>query len=693
MSNINKLLYLTGVASEYLDYSGQQQHVSWQVQLAALRGAGHDISDEDAIDQALYEIDVKPWLQCLNAFYVVAEKRKTITFHSHPEQLHEPIQWQFLTEGGRILDGAIVPAELPECGDYYYQSIRYSAREFTLPEGVEAGYHQLIFQCAEQQQQATVALCPTACHAFPVDEKRWGVSCQLYTLRSENNWGMGDFSDLQQLIGLAAAQGADFIGLNPLHALCNDADSISPYSPSDRRFINPLYISIEWAVQTLQFLATAQWQSETFTSQLTELRSTALIDYARVSQLKYQAFDQLYLHFIQQHLTEGSQVYNDFLNFVTEQGDALRTFCLYEVEHNSQSQWFSDDLRFYQLLQWLAFEQLTQCQQHTQKSKMGIGLVGDLAVGSIKKGCEVQSNPALFIERITIGAPPDPLASSGQDWGLPVVNPLTMRSQNYRHFMSLIRANMVSVGALRIDHVMALMRLWWCIPEVNSGEKEGLYVYYPMTELLGLLRLESQRNRCAIIGEDLGIVPEQMRQALQESGIYSNNLMYFEQYHDRAFKAPSQQLPEALLMVTNHDVATLAQWWSAEDIQCRLELGLLGDADRFVRLCEERASDKQQLFNWLAEHRLLPQSWQERDLGRELDYDLCRAIHQLNARSASHLLSIQLEDLQLMKQPVNIPGTYKEYPNWQRKQARDAQDIFSDSRVLNILRVIDKERK
>ncbi|QIB65198.1 4-alpha-glucanotransferase [Kineobactrum salinum] len=689
MDELEKLLYLTGVSSQYLDYGGERREVPAAHRLQALRVMGYVPDDPAAVRAAVAELDEAHWRQWLDPCYVVAAARPGLQLHCHPRELAECLQWQLSTAEQEVARGEWRPGVEPEVGDYHSDGVRYSARELVLP-ALQPGYYTLRMWHRERTESSQVMACPERCFdAADPDQRLWGVSCQLYTLRSGRNWGIGDFTDLRQLLDLAAGAGADLVGLNPLHAPCSDSpDAASPYSPSDRRFINPLYIDPEqlpeWAaVATGE--AVGHWQES-----CRQLRSEALVDHERVAQLKYAAFEALFDQFVSMQAATARG--RRFAEFEAAGGASLSGFADYEADHNPFADRHRQDPRFHSWLQWLAITQLTACQQHARSIGMRVGLMRDLAVGSVVRGCEVQQTPGLYLPGATIGAPPDPFAHAGQDWGMPVLHPQRLRQQCYRQFIELLQCNMLASGALRMDHVMSLLRLWWCLPATETGAAAGLYVYYPLQELLALLRLESWRNQCAVVGEDLGVVPAELRLRMHESGVYGNRVLYFEQHHDRRFKAPAEHQDEVLLMVSNHDVPALADWWQGSDLQRRQQLGLVADEAALAGLLQERITDKRRLLEALAAEALLPASWSGAAPDRVFDMALCSAIHRFCARSRSRLLLLQLEDLQLMREPVNIPGTYREYPNWRRKQALDTDAIFAAPAVRQLLAAVNQER-
>ena len=702
MDALEKLLYLSGVAAEYLDYAGERQLVADSDRLRVLMALGYQPDAEQQIAEAVYELDAEPWTHWLKPFYVVAEGDEAIYIHCHPEQLSIPLFWTLTLESGAQKSGRLIPAESQETGDYYLDGVRYSARELRLG-GLAAGYHSLLMHQADSShtEEAQLIVSPQHCYErVSPDEKLWGISCQLYTLRSPHNWGIGDFGDLKQLIEKAAGSGAAFIGLNPLHILCSDTpEVVSPYSPSDRRFINPLYIELQ-ALPEFEHsdeIQTLMQRAETMQT-LERLRAVQWVDYSAISELKYRLFELVYHDFLECEVVIKSERARQFHRFIVHGGEALEQIASFEVHHNAYANSYSQDPKFYCFLQWLASQQLAACQSLTQELGMTIGLLGDLAVGSVAGGCEVEQNPQLYVADVTIGAPPDPFSSTGQNWGLPVMNPVAMRKQHYHHFIELLRANMTSVGGLRIDHVMLLMRLWWCLPEEGgeAPQASGVYVYYPLHDLMSIVRLESCRNRCVIIGEDMGVVPEEFRHEMNGSGVYGNDLLYFNQYWDGRFKAPHEMREKALLLVTNHDVPTLSDWWSGDDLQRRYDLGVIESEDALVKLCQQREKEQWHLLEWLADVDLLPAS---RPLGvassvaTAMDMELCEALHRGCGRSQSALMLLQLEDLQLLRLPVNIPATNLEYPNWRRKQECTLDEIFNSSAVADLLQAVNKERQ
>jgi len=695
LSKLEKLLYLRGVAAEYFNYSGDRIVVPHETRLKLLEAAGYDVADEQAIERAIFELDALPWQSWLKPLNILGlGDAEYVDIRVHPDEINSPFEWHIATEDGELLSGQFTPAELPEVGEYYIEGVRYSAHRQAITK-LPPGYHEIKLSCEQKQAKAVLAVAPQRCFDIPSagPERLLGITCQLYTLRSGRNWGMGDFSDLVELIELSAAAGMDLIALNPLHAPhMAGADFASPYSPSDRRFLNPLYIDPEqvpdfWESKTVA----RQFGCPSFQQKIEDLRAQPLVDYNGVAAAKYTIFEAMFEHFSQHRLQTDSARAQAFTLFVQQHGQALQDFSRHESTHGGLLLLSAKDPRFHQYLQWLAQEQLQQCQTLALERGMAIGLMGDLAVGAVKGGAEVEGKPALFRTGATIGAPPDPFTQEGQDWNLPVLDPITLQRDNYQHFIELLRASMSWCGALRIDHVMALLRLWWCLPN-NAG---GAYVYYPLEDLFALLRLESHRNQCLIVGEDMGVVPDELRARMKATGVYSNKLFYFERTPDQQFSQPQHHQADALLMVTSHDVSTLAGWWNGTDLHIQAECGLLDIEHELNGQLQQREDDKLKMLAWLQSQQLLPAEWGETGTASDKPFDisLCGAVLRANARSHSRLMLFQLDDLQLVQEPVNIPGTYRQYPNWRRKQKLATEAVFRDPQIQALVASTYQERK
>lgn len=552
----------------------------------------------------------------------------------------------------------------------------------------------------EQKDSTEAPAIELAAHCYqPVvlqnDGRIWGLTVQLYSVRSQRNWGIGDFSDLAALVDRVAAAGGDFIGLNPLHALFPDNPAhISPYSPSHRAFLNVLYIDVEAVPEFAACMAArSRLASADFQTRLATLRATEVVDYLGVAEAKFEILPLLFAEFKQ----AGGTRERAFANWRRQQGEALERHARYEAlqahfrktagawgwpawpkeYHDPDAQavtdfatTHADAVSYSAWLQWIADAQLAAVAAHTKHRGMAIGLYQDLAVGANSGGSEVWSWQSIFAIAnggASTGAPPDELNLLGQDWGLPPFVPHRLSAVGYRPFIDILRANMKHAGALRIDHVMGLTRLFWVPPDTPATE--GAYVHYAFDALLGLVAHESLRNECLVIGEDLGTVPEGFRERLFEAGILSYHPLIFERYPDGQFRLPADMPRQALVAASTHDLPTLAGFWRGIDLDVRTRLMLFPSDELRQRLIAEREWDRGRLLWALEREGLLPDGVSKDPAAMpELSPDIIAAIHTYLARSEAMLLVVQPEDLFGLTEQINVPGTLEDqHPNWQRK--------------------------
>ncbi|WP_370553140.1 4-alpha-glucanotransferase [Edwardsiella tarda] len=594
-------------------------------------------------------------------------------------------------------------------------------KQLVLPPQLPLGYHRLQLSEGEQQWHCPLIITPARCHepdALLTGRKLWGACVQLYTLRSASNWGIGDFGDLAQMVGQIAQRGGAFIGLNPIHALYPaNPDSISPYSPSSRRWLNIIYIDVNHVAE-FQHSEAAQrwWQDEGTRQRLAAVRASDWVDYPAVYALKLEGLRLAFQAFNAQANDARTQA---FQRFVQRGGTSLQHQAAFDaLHHHLQSQdaqmwgwpvWppalrradspevaqfcrqHQQEVTFFLWLQWLADSQLADCYQQANQHAMPIGLYRDLAVGVAQGGAETWSEPELYCLRASVGAPPDILGPLGQNWGLPPMDPHTLHALGYQPFIEMLRANMRHCGALRIDHVMSLLRLWW-IPQGESAS-EGAYVQYPLDDLLAILALESQRNRCMVIGEDLGTVPVEIIAKLREYGVYSYKVLYFERDSDNVFRAPQSYNVQAMATVTTHDLPTLHGYWQADDLRLGERLGLYPDREVLAELYQDRAAAKQGLLDGLHHYGCLPRRTGRHAERMTMTPCLSRGVQRYVADSASALLGLQPEDWLNMTSPVNVPGTCDEYPNWRRKLSATIEEIFNNDQINRLIKDLDKRRR
>ncbi|WP_310220596.1 4-alpha-glucanotransferase [Neorhizobium sp. 2083] len=531
----------------------------------------------------------------------------------------------------------------------------------------------------------------------------WGVSLQLYELRSARNWGIGDFEDLLAMVDLAGSLGADFIGLNPLHApFLADPDRCSPYEPSNRQQLNPLYIAVD---KVPGFVSAPKLENR-----LEELRRTDLVDYVRVAETKLGVLRDLW----QAWRNAGDDDRRAFEAFVKERGDPLRRHALFETISASMAKrgagagWLAwpeefqrpdsaavadfagehaDEVRFHMWLQWLAHRQLTQAADRARNAGLRIGLYLDLAVGEAMDGSATWSEQGTYIAKATIGSPPDPFATQGQDWHLAAFHPSAIACGKEPPYRQMLRAAMRYAGAIRIDHAAALRRLF--LVPLESRPDGGAYVDYPQQDLLRIIAEASAEYQCLVIGEDLGILPEGLQDDLAQAQILSYRILSYERDGD-SFK-PAQDYPVlALACISTHDHQTLAGWWRGADIKVRAEHGIV-PPDVTERHIEERKHERADLKEVLQQAGMASPQQSRHDTKEKLE-SLVISAHRFIARTPSLLAAVRLADLTSEKKPTNVPGTSDGYPNWKPKLSVSIEALKEVPLLQAIAEVMREER-
>src|ERR1700726_3107495 len=608
-----------------------------------------------------------------------------------------------------------------------------SAERFAmaLPTGLPLGYHLLEVEADGIIARADLIVAPDRCY-LPAElgpgSRSWGLGGQLYGLRSERNWGIGDFTDLAELARVAGGCTASVVGINPLHALfAAEPRHISPYSPSSRSQLNYLYIDVTAVTgfaedEAIRELTGGQWFGATHWA----ARSAAeFIDYGAVAACKRSVLEALFRRFRSCDLgangTANSTAGRAFRDFQQSAGQSLADFAVFEALHEHhfrekrQFSWHSwpapmrdprspqvaafaaahrDRVEFFQFLQWEADRQLAAASRAGREAGLSIGLYRDLAVGANPNGAEAWADQELVAPGASIGAPPDALSRSGQNWGLAPVNPLVLRRQGFAPFIAALRANMRYAGILRLDHVMSLNRLYW-IPS-GMEAKSGAYVNYPFKELIRLVALESWRQACAVVGEDLGTVPDGFRDTMRSANILSYRIFVFERKSDGTFVPPAQYPELAAASAATHDIATLKGFWLGTDIIWRRRLGLYPDGHAEEAEAAERHRDRGLLLATLVREGLIPPAQLAgfSPEGGEPVYtiELRDAILAYLARSRARLMLIQLEDVLSEVERANMPGTTDAHPNWRRRLCRSLEEIDRGGELRRVAALIEEAR-
>jgi 4-alpha-glucanotransferase len=612
------------------------------IQTEFIDGQGHrHVTDAAALEIILNALPVRAPHRLLDRPVVVRAGRPSRT--ELRETVTLPVGWKIVADLKVIAQGET------------------DSRIINWPSDLTVGSYRLqLTDAALLSEQLPFIVAPAKAFGGSFD-RSWIVAVQLYGVRSSRNWGMGDFTDLEGLIELAAGLGAGGVGLNPLHALFDDRPAdCSPYSPNSRLFLNALYIDVERLPEFSQGALAGSSDA------IDRLRRSEIIDYVAVAELKWQALRLAFAAFGAQAKSERHAA---FAKFRAEQGPLLSRFACFEaLRHKFGKPWWEwpeqwqhpDDaacakfragsdaaeLEFIEFVQWCADRQLQSCQQLAKRLGMQVGLYLDVAVGVQSDGFDAWNEQVAISRHLAVGAPPDPLNTAGQNWGLAGFNAAGLEVQSFEPFRDMLRASMRHAGAIRLDHVLGLKRLY-LVPH-GFAANNGVYVQMPFEALLAVTALESVAHRCVVIGEDLGTVPEGFREQLASWGIWSYLVMMFERDDTGSFRGLDHYASNALVTFNTHDLSTYAGWRCFSDLTLKRSLGIdPGESD------DARWHALAMLTDVLRHHAI--------------DSDDLYAVVKFLAQTRSRLLAVSLEDLLGVIEQPNIPGTIDEHPNWRRR--------------------------
>lgn len=620
-----------GLNVDWIDAAGQKQSVSQETLRAVLSALGFPADNPAAVHDSRGRL-MKEKRAPPKMIVATAGKLVELAARSQRGELtHE--------------HGAKTPIE--------FRQVRDGVVTFRAPRAL--GYHSL----EVGGRQHSLAVAPA--RAFQLHGRTWGLAAQLYALRGGRTSGFGDFAALARLARKAARQGADAIAISPIHAgMPGTIEHYSPYSPSSRFVLNPLFAAVSNGAKALD--------------------QNALIAWHTASKAKLDALDLAYEQFV-----GNSRARPAFEKFVHDGGVRLLSHARFEALHarfaaSGRTDWRrwpaqyrnansadstrlgrgdgDHELERHLFRQWLADRHLTNAQKTARESGMTIGVIADLPVGMDPRGSHAWSAPQELLAGLSIGAPPDALGPDGQDWGLTTLSPFAARADGYASYIATLRASMRHAGGIRIDHAMGMMRLWVIPNGAPSGK--GVYLTCPFDDLLRLLILESVRNQSIVIAEDLGTVPPGFRGRIAQAGLLGMRVLFFERDRDGPFKAPSKWDRETCALSTTHDLPTLAGWWRARDLAWRAKISNGFDADS-ARKSRER--DRERLWRALTQSRCA-KGPKPPEVEKQVVVDSAIAFI---GRTASKLAIVPIEDIAGEIEQPNLPGTVEEHPNWCRR--------------------------
>lgn len=666
MSELHRLAAEAGLHVEWEDAAGRPMRVSDETLRKVLERLGYPAENADAIAMSLDRcLADKAKCAFLTAEQGQAFELPTGCAHGEKAEIH------FENGGSETL------------------SLDRDSNRLIVPPIDTIGYHRLIIDGRE----IDLAVAPPQC--FSVEDcapgtRPWGTAVQIPSLRSQAGGAFGDFGTLASAARELSAEGADAIAISPAHALFPaDASRYSPYSPSSRLFLNILYADaaligqpveepddgsdlIDWAVaipRRLQILRDAFTRTrETLRETLQQFREES-----GKALKRHAIYDALHARFF----ADGARGWQDWPDeYHDPDGDAVRRFA---EDH-------PDEVDFYIFAQWLAKESLAHAHSAAKDAGMTIGLISDLAVGMDGGGSHGWSSGEELLHRLSIGAPPDPLGPDGQDWGLTTFSPMALKRTGFAGFIDTVRSALAHAGGIRIDHILGLNRLW-VVPH-GSPSSDGVYVDYPLQDMLRILALESHRARAIVIGEDLGTVPDGLRPELEARQVLGMRVLWFERDENR-FVPPEKWDHQAVAMTGTHDLPTLAGWWSGRDIDWTWKLGRKSEAQDEQSDRRQRAIDRKRIWDALV--RSGSASGPMPDATKP-DGFVDAALKHVGS-TPSCLAIVPLEDIAGLKEQPNLPGTIDEHPNWRRRMPEPLAQILERPQVGYRLRLLEESRR
>jgi len=722
MNLIEKLAELVGFHPSYNNCFGETVYADEEARHALLVAMGYDLKNEQSIEQHIQQLEQAKWLTALPSVFVAKHELTTQEIIlSLPDTAPSTIALTLTLEDGSELPVSFDKTHASPLAQETINGVNYQQFALELHD-LPLGYHSLSLKLAEQQFYCHLICAPKDC--FSPQEaskhKTWGYAAQLYSLKSANNWGMGDFGDLRSLTKTAAAQGASTIGLNPLHPLYqNNPAHRSPYSPTSRCYLNTMYIdvtAVDNFASSKQAQAQAIYDAAQFQQQLAALKASDHIDYVGVAELKYSILEALH-----QDLVSSDKKTPSLLAFETykqTQGEPLALLATFDAlyEHfraqdayaygwtawpqdyqtpdsqavNDFRQTHSARIDYFMYLQWLAHQQLQGVSELAKQENMPIGLYLDLAVGCDGSGFDVWSNRDAYVVGAAVGAPPDAMNTLGQDWGLTPINPVQLQKQGYKPLVDALRSNMQYAGALRIDHILGLMRQYWVAP--GKAAHEGVYISFPFKDILRVIALESRRNQCVVIGEDLGTVPDGFSEIMADAGLLSYKVLFFEKWESGLFMRPELYPAQSMVTVSTHDLPTLTGWWNGRDLSWRQQLDLYPNEQMGIDDRNGRVAERENLLAALQDMNTINMENAPSSCPAKANKELAIAVQKFLAYANSHLQLVPLEDALCVTEQVNIPGTIDEHPNWLQKLPVALEDFATTDSVATMAAMLNDVR-
>jgi 4-alpha-glucanotransferase len=711
---LDRATSLSGIEPGFWDIWGRYHLTTTAAKQAILEALGIAAGSRDRLENSLASLTRREWERLAPPAVVCGESGELeLPLNLTVESLGERARLAIRCEDGQSFEFQLNLWELPQTAHIAMDGHTRVRKLARLPVRLPLGYHDISVEVGGSTAAVRFIVTPERAWVSPHlgrGGRAAGIAVSLYGVRSARNWGCGDFGDLLEIVAFAAEElEAGFVALNPLHAIHNRRPfNTSPYLPNCTFYQNFLYLDIESMDDFGPCRRARQLRnSAAVAAEIDALRASPFVEYERVASLKLRFLKLLFVQFLREWRTASPRA-REFQAFLDREGPLLEKYALYcaldEHLHRLDAgvwlwpQWpeaYRDpaspesaafrrkhwrSVLFYQFLQWQIDIQLARAQRRARDRHLSIGLYHDLALATDRFGSDLWAHRPFYVAGCRVGSPPDDFSPLGQDWGFPPPNAVRHREDGYRLFAESIRKNCRHGGALRIDHVMRLFRLYW-IPD-GSDATQGAYVRELSQDFVRILALESVRNQVVVVGEDLGTVEPAVRETLARFGIFSYRLFYFEKNEKGEFRRHEEYPRQALVSSTTHDLPTLAGFWVGADIAARRAAGTIDEAEAQQQTAH-RAAEKQKMLDLLFAQKLLaPELPRAAADYAELAGPLHNAVVGFLALTPSQLLAVNQEDLTKEESQQNLPGTTWQYPNWGRKMRFTVEQLRSDPEAL-----------
>lgn len=669
---------------------------------------GYNAKNDEEIKKSIDMFDKKRWQRALEPITVINQNMLAFSLVVSNQEALDEIKFYYAKEGQKKYNKMKV--SLTELERRKERRVEYVLFNVSVDEEFEIGYYDVVVKTSKNEYQTVLAVAPSKCYDLDKKgkEKLFGYAVQLYSLKSRRNWGVGDFTDLANIVDILADSGGDVIGLNPLNVLLhNYPEAASPYASISRLFLNPIYIDVE----SVPFYEASDKDEKA----IWFAKEKENIDYTAIYNAKVKALENIYERVI---VNKDSSYAKDFEKFKKQDSGEMHRLAVFQAICDERcklcgkttKQWEdsvssalgsgvekfakenSKKIDYFKFLQFEADRQLKLVEKKIKDRGLVIGLYRDLPVGVSKDSAEVWGDKYLYLQKSGAGAPPDNYFPMGQKWGLGAFNPLELKERCYKPFIKILRANMRFAGAIRIDHIMGLSRLY-VIPDDG---KEGTYISYNVEDMMNILAIESHLNKCVVVGECIGNVEEGFQQMLTAKNIYSLGVLWAERKDAcGTMKEPSEYESKYFASVGTHDMSPLKAWWFGSEISIMKNLGFYDDEATRRAFCH-RENERRLLLSALDKENVWPS-----DKYRCSDYmygegypeGIEEAVHAFMAKSNSEVFMLQLEDVFQSMKIQNLPGTdIDKYPNWRSRLPIDIEEISSSDAYHRNIDVVKKWR-